>query len=174
MDREPNPRGDWNPGHRLRRAPSGICARVSRPTRLRRPTGLSASRPSSSQQRGRSSSGGSDGGLAAISGGSGSCAGATGPAPADRYRGALGPSAGSGRGHPDRSKSILCLGAGLLVLERRLGMGKWPLSGPPQTRRGLGRRTLGETRPRLYLDRRRLAVGGTVWHRRSVRREAMT
>lgn len=159
MDREPDARGCRGLGHWLRGAPGGICAGISRSTGLRRPIGLSAAGPASPQQRARSCS---DGGLAATSGGSGSYAGATGPAPADSRRGAFGPSGGSGRGHSGRSRSLLCLGAGLLFLERRLDMDRWPMGGSPQARRRLGGRPLGETRPRLCLVRRPLAVAGSA------------
>src|ERR1035438_7998071 len=50
----------------------------------------------------------------------------------------------------------------LLVLERRLGMDRWPLYGSAKAQRRLGGRPLGETRPRLCLDRRRLAGAGST------------
>ncbi len=156
MDREPDPRGRRGVGQRLRRAPGRLFARVSHPTGLRRPTGLSAFGPASSRQRDRSCAGGADGGLA----GTDSSAGAT--APADSRRGANGPSSASSGGRSSRTESLLWLGAWLLGLEWRLGMDRRPLRGSADTRRCLGGRALGETRPRLRLDRRRVAVARSI------------
>lgn len=156
MDREPDTRERRGAGYRLRGAPGRICARVSRSTGVRRPTSLSPSGPAAPQQPGGGRSGGADGGLAATSAGSGSGANAT--APADRRRSAFGPSADPGRGHSPRSGLLLCVDARLLFLERRLGMGWRPLCRSAQANRCLGGWPLGQTRPRLCVDRRRLAV----------------
>ena len=80
------------------------------------------------------------------------------PAATAGCRGSLGPAAASGRGHSGRSGALLCLDAGLLVLERRLDMDRRPMGGSATARRRLGGRPLGQTGPRLCLDRRRLAV----------------
>jgi len=50
------------------------------------------------------------------------------------------------------------VGAGLLELERRLGMDRWFVGCPPSLRRRLGRPTLGQARSRLRLGWRPLAV----------------
>jgi hypothetical protein len=149
MDRGPGARGCRGAGHRLRGAAGGICAGVSRSTGLRRPAGLSAAGPASPQQRGRSGSGGADSGLAATSGGSAAAGGC---------RGSLGASTASSRGHSGLTRAILCLGAGLLGLERRLGMDRRRLGDSATPGRHLGGRPLGKTRPRLCLGPRSLAV----------------
>jgi len=158
MDREPDTRGRRGAGYRLRGAPGRICARVSRSTGVRRPASLSPSGPASPQQRGGGRSGGADGGLAASSTGPGACA----TAPANSRRGAFGAAAGPGRGHSVRSGPLLCVDARLLFLERRLGMGWRPLCRSAQTNRRLGGWPLGETWPRLCVDRRRLAVARSI------------
>ncbi len=50
------------------------------------------------------------------------------------------------------------MGAWLLGLERRLGVGQRPLGDPAQAARGVGGRTLESARERIHLDRRSLAL----------------
>jgi hypothetical protein len=138
MDNKPDTRGCRGPDHRLRGAAGRVCAGVSRSAGLRGPAALSA--------------------CAGLPGPTGSRASASPADPADRRRGTLGASAGSGRSHSGRSRPLLRLDSRLLFLERRLDMDQRPLCCSAQAHCYLGRRPLGPTWPQLYLDWRRLAV----------------
>ena len=47
---------------------------------------------------------------------------------------------------------------GVLGLERQLGLGQWPMGGQAAAHCRMGERPLVAARPRLRLDRRRLAL----------------
>lgn len=164
MDREPDTRGCRGAGHRLRGAPGRICAGVSRSTGVRRPTDLPASRSASD----RSCTSGADGELAGSGCGSRASASAAAssgrPASADRRCDTLGSSGGSGRSHSGRSGPLLRLDSRLLFLERRLDLDRRPLRCSAQAHRRLGGWPLDAARPRLCMDRRRLAVAGSGHH----------
>ena len=157
MDCEHDARGCHGSCNRLRGAGGCIRAGVPSSTGLPRPAGTS---PTSDHCRAVSpdrrlvGSGATPG-----SGGSpGTPANTGGPAPSERRRGPCGPPSGSGRSRSGRPESLLCLDIGLLGLEWPLGMGWWPLGRPAQANRRLGRRSLGKTWWRLFVDRRRLAL----------------
>ena len=173
MDREHDARGCRGFGHWLCAAAGRLCARVPRSTGLRGPATLSpagrlpgpAGAGSGSQhcRAGCPARPGNDR-LAGSCSGPGSrshaiAAAATRRPPAtDSHCGSCRPATPSGRGHPGRSQPRLCLGFGLLGLERPLGMGRRPLAGPPQAHCRLGGRPLVATRQWLRVDRWRLAV----------------
>jgi hypothetical protein len=161
MVREHDARWRRNSGHGL--CGAGGCLRTSLPssTSLRGPagarptacTGPSGGRTSSPDRRLVGS---------APTSGSGGSPGATAPtrghAPADSRRGTCASSSASCRGHSHRSSSVLCVDSGPLGLERPVGVGWWPLGRSAQAHGRLGGRPLVAARPRLCVDRRRLAL----------------
>ena len=162
MDREHGARGCRNSGHGLCRAAGCLRPRVPSSTSLRGPA---SARPTSCACPSGSRASGPDRRLvgATPTSGSGGSPGTTAPirghAPADNRLGPCASSSGSRRGHSHRSSSVLCVDSGPLGLERPVGVGWWPLGRSAQAHRRLGGRPLVATRPRLCLDRRRLALG---------------
>ena len=168
MDRRDGARECRGSGHRLRgaRGDYRLCAGLPRSTGLRGPAALSSAgglsgaagaRPTSCSCRSRSP----DSRLVGTASSPGSPAGTAATAtatPADSCRGPCAPSSASRRGHSGRSESLLRLDTGLLGLERSLDMGWRPLGSPAQAHCRLGGRSLVAARPRLCVDRRRLAL----------------
>ena len=166
MDDQPGSRRSCRSGHGLCGAADHLRARVPRATGVCGPTTLSSSGRLSGTAS-SASAGRADRRLAGPPCGSSSRASASNSAStssrasADSRRGSIGSAAAPGRGHSGCSESLLCLDAGLLGLERSLGMGQWPLGGPTQANRRLGEWPLGAVRPWLRLDPRRLALATT-------------
>ena len=174
MDREHDARGCRSSGHWLCRAAGRLRACLPRSTGLRGPAALSAAGrlPSPASARGPNCR------LAGSGSSPGSRAGATAPsatgcrAAADGGRGSCRPTSHSSRGDPSRPEPLLCLDAGLLGLEWRLGMGWRPMGGPSEAHCRLGGRPLGTSRPRLRVDRRWLAIAPHCRVRRQALRKA--
>jgi hypothetical protein len=162
MDREHDARGCRGSGHRLCGAAGCLRAGVPSSTGLRGPAALSAAGclpgPAGAHTGSPDSRLVGSGGSPGSDAGTDATAATGGRAPEDSRRGPCGPSSASGRGDSGRSESLLCLDIGLLGLERPLGMDWWPLDRSAQAHRHLGGRPLVATRPRLCVDRRRLAL----------------
>jgi len=173
MDRELDARGCCGFGQRLCGATDYVRARVPRSTGLcgattlsstRRLPGPAASRSSPRHCGGARSAGSTFNRLAGSGGCSNSRAGtsptaSTGsPATTASCLCALGAPTASGRTQTGRAGPVLCLDLGLLGLERHLGMGQRPMGSAAPAYRRLGGRALVAARPRLCLDRRRVAL----------------
>jgi hypothetical protein len=153
MDCELDARGCRGSGYRLCGAAGCLCAGLPSPTGLRSAAGA---RPTFHNCHGGGHAICPDSRLVG-SAGSPSSGGSPG-ATADSRRGPCGPTSASSRGRPGRSCSPVCLDIGLLGLERPLGMGWWPMDPSAKAHGRLGGRPLVATRPRLCVDRRRLAL----------------